>query len=268
MELFMELHPLCTLFPRITGFELECLKLDIKENGLRTPITTYNGMVLDGGNRLQACLSLGINPVFEEYVGDNLSAFVLTSNLHRRHLTPGQQAAIVACVQDWAKAHSHGGDRKSAKCNVAPCSTSKDRAAQSGASERTQKTADKIAKAAPDMAAAVGRGEITLPQAEKKLFPKQAQDPEQSEPEYTELDAAHDQIEDLQNIVSAGFMATTDEDRATSLKLLADLRNEIKTLRATLSATESQRDSYMRENEELKKQCAMQQKKIKKLETK
>ena len=30
----------------------------------------------------------------------------------RRHLTPGQQAAIVASVQDWERAHPNGGDKK------------------------------------------------------------------------------------------------------------------------------------------------------------
>ncbi len=86
------------------------------------------------------------------------------------------------------------------------------------------------------------------------------------EPEYTELDAAHEQIEDLQNMVAAGFIGGTDEDRASSLSLLSGLRKEIKTLQATLSATESQRDSFMRECAELKKQCAMQLKTIKKLQ--
>lgn len=278
----MDLHPLCTLFPRLSGFEFECLKLDIKENGQREPIIVHDGMILDGGNRYRACVDLGIEPQKMKFSGGNIVTYVLSTNLHRRHLTPGQQAAIVACVQDWAKAQDHGGARRrvqgatlhletSKECNVAALSKTTDRAAQSGASVRTQKSADKLAKAAPELAASVARGEISLPKAEKQAFPKPPQEQtvasaENPEPEYTELDQAYDQIEALQNIIAAGFMATTDEDRASGLKLLADLRKEIKTLRATLAATETQRDSYMREIGELKRQCAMQVKKIKKLE--
>lgn len=44
-------------------------------------------------------------------------------------------------------------------------STVADRAAQSGASERTQKAADKVAKADPALAVQVAHGEISLPKA-------------------------------------------------------------------------------------------------------
>ena len=39
-----------------------------------------------------------------------------------------------------------------------------DRAAQSGASERTQRMADKVARESPELARKVAHGEITLPQ--------------------------------------------------------------------------------------------------------
>lgn len=84
---------------------------------------------------------------------------------------------------------------------------------------------------------------------------------ENEEPEYTELDAARDQITDLQDLIASGGVPESDAKQH-----IADMRNEIKTLKATLSATESQRDSFMRECAELKKQCAIQLKKIKKLE--
>ena len=49
-----ELHPLCTLFPRMGGAEFDALCADIKANGLREAITLHNGMILDGGNRYRA----------------------------------------------------------------------------------------------------------------------------------------------------------------------------------------------------------------------
>lgn len=262
-----DLHPLCTLFPRMVGAEYENLKSDIQINGLRTPITTYDGMILDGGNRYRACVDLGIRPMFDKYVGSDLSSFVLTSNLHRRHLTPGQQAAIVACVQDWAKAHTHGGNRVSSATNSTCSDTAKSRSNQSGTSIATQRKADAVAKASPKLAAEVARGEISLNAATREvapqLAPKLDQKPEEpQEPEYTELDAARDQITELQDMLAAGSLS--QEDAKTYVD---GLRKEIKTLTATLAATESQRDSFMRECAELKKQCAMQVKKIKKLES-
>ncbi len=74
--------------------------------------------------------------------------------LHRRHMTAGQQAAIVASAQDWAKAHARGGDRKLLKNQEVIQSQAVDfdsvekRAAQSGASRITQMKADKVAKEA------------------------------------------------------------------------------------------------------------------------
>ncbi|MBX7229636.1 MAG: S-adenosylmethionine-binding protein, partial [Burkholderiaceae bacterium] len=102
------LHPLCTLFPRMAGAEFEALKQDILNNGLHQPIVLHDGMVLDGGNRYRACLELGVEPLTEEYEGDDIVAYVLSANLHRRHMSPGQQAAIVASAQDWDKAHKAG----------------------------------------------------------------------------------------------------------------------------------------------------------------
>lgn len=78
-------------------------------------------------------------------------------------MTPGQQAAIVASAQDWSKANSHGGDRKSDQKATLPLDTIASRAAESGASERTQRMADKVAKADPELAKQVAHGEISLP---------------------------------------------------------------------------------------------------------
>ncbi len=60
-------------------------------------------------------------------------------------------AAIVASAQDWSKAQSRGGNgnnqhKKEETGNVAALQTVAGRAAQSGASERTQRMADKVAK--------------------------------------------------------------------------------------------------------------------------
>ena len=169
--LALDLHPLCTLFPRLVGAEFEALKADIAAHGQREPIVVHAGFILDGGNRYRACVEVGIEPVLKEFTGDNPVSFVLSANLHRRHLTPGQQAAIVASAQDWSRAHSVGGDRKSDQAATLPLDSVADRAAQSGASERTQRMADSVARQSPDLARQVAHGEISLPKALEQLAP-------------------------------------------------------------------------------------------------
>lgn len=169
-----ELHPLCTLFPRVTGAEFDGLVADIKAHGLRQPIVLHGGMILDGGNRYRACVEAGVEPVFQEFQGDNLVSFVLSANLHRRHLSAGQQAAIVASAQDWAKAQTVG---KPKSGNVTGLATVAERAAKSGASDKTQRMADKVAKADPELAKKVAHGEISLPKAVEKVAPKLATKP-------------------------------------------------------------------------------------------
>lgn len=176
-----ELHPLSSLFPRMAGAEFNALRDDIKANGLRTPIVVHDGMILDGGNRYRACLEAGVEPVFEQFGGGNLVAFVLSSNLHRRHMTAGQQAAIVASAQDWAQAQPGGRPEKPG--NVAGFSTVADRAAQSGASDRTQRMADQVARADPELARQVAHGEVSLPKAHAAVAEsKKAATPEPAHP--------------------------------------------------------------------------------------
>ena len=207
-----ELHPLCTLFPRLTGQEFDALREDIKENGLRQPIVLHEGMILDGGNRYRACIEAGVDPIFIEFEGGNLVSFVLSANLHRRHMSPGQQAAIVASAQDWAKTHKQGGtganQHREQTGNVAGLQTVADRASQSGASERTQRMADKVAKADPELARKVAHGEVSLPKAAEQLGAKKARKkkdstsaptPSSTSTEFSELDTLRHQLDDLQD---------------------------------------------------------------------
>lgn len=164
-----QLHPLCSLFPRMDADAFNALRNDIDTNGLRQPITLYDGMILDGGNRYQACMDVGVTPDFVEFSGSNIVSFVFSANLHRRHLSAGQQAAIVASAQDWAKSQTSGRPISGQDC---PLITVADRAAQSGAHINTQKMADKVAKASPELAMQVAHGEKSLPQAVEELTGK------------------------------------------------------------------------------------------------
>lgn len=266
-----ELHPLCALFPRMSGAEYEALKEDIRVNGLRHPIITHNGMILDGGNRYQACMDLGIKPMMTEYTGDNLVTYVLSANFFRRHLSPGQQAAIVASAQDWAAAQTVGNPQLR---NVAQLKTAADRAAQSGASFRTQQMADAVAKKAPDLAVKVAHGEISLPKAAKQISPKPVKPRPAPAPAIDpaiveKLDEAQEAVsvlseenDRLNDRLAVQLMDASDEERKAAAETIAELRARVKTLESELSAVKASRDGYMRENAQLKKQVAMQRKQL------
>lgn len=78
--------------------ELRGLADDIKAHGLQHPIVLHEGKVLDGRNRLAACEMVGVEPRFVAWEpnGTSPTTWVIATNLHRRHLTTGQRAAIAA----------------------------------------------------------------------------------------------------------------------------------------------------------------------------
>lgn len=95
----MNFHPLSELFPLMQGREFDELVADIKANGLREPIWTYDGQILDGRNRWRACeaAQLAHRPM-REYTGDDPVSFVVSLNLHRRHLSETQRADVAASI--------------------------------------------------------------------------------------------------------------------------------------------------------------------------
>lgn len=91
------------------------------------------------------------------FFGGLLLAYVVSKNFHRRHLVPGQQAAIVAAATNWAEAHTAGSNQHKTKTTQGSAtwhhlSSVADRAAQAKVSVRTQKRADKVFKADPKLA--------------------------------------------------------------------------------------------------------------------
>jgi stalled ribosome alternative rescue factor ArfA len=90
-------HPAASVFPMLYGTALDELASDIRLHGLREPIVVYQGLVLDGRNRLRGCDLAGVEPRFVEWDGaGSLVGFVLSRNLHRRHLNESQRAMVAA----------------------------------------------------------------------------------------------------------------------------------------------------------------------------
>jgi hypothetical protein len=138
----IKVHPAADLFPLMSESELRELGEDIKANGLRASIVLYKDKLLDGRNRLDAMELVGIKfgfmaeqtrptknkffylhacdgsgildgdaAIIDHFDGDPYN-FVLSANLHRRHLTSEQKRELIAAV---LKARPGESNRKIAK---------------------------------------------------------------------------------------------------------------------------------------------------------
>ena len=180
-------HPLAALIPPMSADELAKLIVDIAANGLLEPIVLFEGQILDGRHRYQACEAAGVEPRYEEFAGPDPVSFVLSKNLHRRHLSSAQKAAIAAealpLLEKQAKERqrqaggNHGNqytglpvDKKiyqpmdEEEADRAPQSI--DRAASlTGTNRQYVSDAKRIAENAPDVFTAMKSGEISMPEA-------------------------------------------------------------------------------------------------------
>ncbi len=111
----MEYHEYCTLFP-LSPPDLEELKVDIKKNGLRHPIRVFQGKILDGRHRYEACKAVGVQPHYIGFEGtdEDALALVVSENLARRHLNESQRGIVAAKIET-AK---HGRPEKDANLHL------------------------------------------------------------------------------------------------------------------------------------------------------
>ena len=101
-------HELADIFPMMDDVEIKSMSEDIKANGQRNPIIIHEGKILDGRNRYAACVMAGIDPIESPFKGKDALSFVLSTNLHRRHLTTSQRAMVAERLANMG----HGGNRK------------------------------------------------------------------------------------------------------------------------------------------------------------
>lgn len=96
-------HPAAAIVPMLEGTSYDSLKEDIQVNGQQVPIVLWDGLVIDGRNRLRACCELGVAPKMTQLSklpGGSPTMYVLSANLHRRHLSPSQLAMVAARARD------------------------------------------------------------------------------------------------------------------------------------------------------------------------
>lgn len=242
----IELHPLCTYFPRMSDAEFISLKENIQANGQLHPIYTLDGMILDGGNRYRALCELGIEPVIREYSGSNPTQFILSSNLHRRHLTQGQSAAVISASQSWVKAQPADSPQVQ---GVAQLDSATARAKQSGVGHRTQQLADKLVKEAPaELIKEVIDGKKSLNKAIKEISPPKPVAPK-PEPLVVQ-EAEDDQNDQLSRVIDGQKTAISalEADNDVMLKVFESDDRVLTSIEEVKRLTELNRDLNERIN--------------------
>lgn len=117
----IEIHPAALIMPPMNEVEFKEFKEDISGNGLIEPIVLFQGKVLDGRNRYNACRELDIEIWAREWEGGmDPVEYVVSKNIHRRQLTPGQRAVAAAKAMDYhvAEAKERQGKRNDLKTNI------------------------------------------------------------------------------------------------------------------------------------------------------
>lgn len=184
------IHPLAAMFPLLEGEEFEQLVESIEKHGIQTPILLLHHppghprhkkgeplIVVDGRNRLRAWERLAnqgkvdrdywINYVrVLSYDGDpNDEAYIrrciLAANIHRRHLTPDQRAAIMLRLtgEQIQKQTAEAKAKTQAKKGKVPVTQS------AGQPEKRDKKSDHANSAAGQLAAAAKVGRHTAANA-------------------------------------------------------------------------------------------------------
>lgn len=190
----MLVHPAADLFPLLPDDQLAELADDIRLRGLIEPVVTIDvagvTMILDGRNRARACILAGVEPrtVPWDGSGGSPSGFVLSKNIHRRHLTPAQRAAIAVDLLPMLEVEARERQVAAAVTTNARLSAfeadgvatpdaagalivrgrSRDLAASAlGVSGRSVQEAKTISEQAPEVLAEVRGGALSLPEGRR-----------------------------------------------------------------------------------------------------
>lgn len=161
-------HEYANLFPMLDAPAQDALRADIQAHGVREPVIQFEGRILDGRNRYMAARDLGLEFPVAEFEGtqDEALAYVLSTNLHRRHLTESQRAAVAAKMANMKRGGDGSNQHESKPANlpVGPAPISQGQAADiMKVSERSVRDAAKVLEqGAPELVEAVEQGKASV----------------------------------------------------------------------------------------------------------
>ena len=201
-------HPVASLFPMIDDESLNALAEDIKKNGQREPIIVAyldeamidEPVVIDGRNRHAACKLAGIEPEFKFVMSLNdrelspqvIADWIISHNLHRRHLTTSQKAMVgqgyLTYLKEEAKKRQLSTLKQNASDTVPRKSVERSNRNESesavqagklvGVSKDSIRDADFVVQNDPELAQQVRDSKVTVSAAAKRIREKLNPKPE------------------------------------------------------------------------------------------
>jgi len=197
-------HEYANLFPMLDDDALAELTADVRSNGLLEAIVLYEGKILDGRNRYLACREAGVEPRFTQYDGNDALQYVVSKNLHRRHLKSSQRAAIALDVLPMLEAQARKRQLAQLKQgNETPVpekiperegEAREQAAAMLGTNPRYVSDAKKLKDKAPDLLEEVRKGNLTIGKAKNELKRRELRQEYKEKAEAVKEDAAPDII--------------------------------------------------------------------------
>lgn len=197
-------HPLANLFPLIMGTEFDELVADVKSNGLREKIMLHEGQILDGRNRYRACIAAEIDAEFEMFSGADPVSYVISKNVHRRHLTPSQRGMAAADLCNLLPGRPKESDKNTTSQEGV---STFDAAQRMGTSRATVERAREISrKGTPELVNAVRSGKVDVATAQKAARLA----PEKQAKVVAEAEAGHANV--VRNVVKQGTREVREAD--------------------------------------------------------
>lgn len=264
----MRFHPFADIFPLMEGDDFAGLVADVKAHGLREKVVTYRGQILDGRNRFLACQRAKVKPQFRVFSGNDADAlaYVVSSNVHRRHLDASQRALAAARIESAI----HGGDRKSdqdANLHLDRSTVAESMSVSPRSVASARKVIDAGSKA---LVHAVEAGEVSVSKAASVVdLPKSEQlKAATAKPAASDVDDEFtpDEIakaEAIEREYEAAMAKVMDSDDK-----LAAAHTEIKRQAAEIAVLKLARDGFMNGKAAITRLLGQEQRKVERLEKK
>ena len=170
----MEYHELANMFPMVDA-NIKAIAASISEGGYNkeTPIVLYQGKILDGRHRWEACKLTNTQPEIIYYTGNDPLKYVIDKNLNRYHLNESQRAVVAAKLANMKQGTrtdlQHSANLRNVNSETLPQVSQAQAAEMLNVSDRSIQTIKAIERKAPELIEKIERGEMTAGEASREI---------------------------------------------------------------------------------------------------